>query len=157
MQTHLETALDELPQLLRLLVAGVLNLDGATLRDNLLGSVGTAGEAPSGVGPPLLQLSNFLLELSLLVVSGHDVGGDGVCGGGGGSDGRGDGRNNLLQSFSQLEDLRPSSRDEKWLEVVERRGIEEEKTEKRSEIWEECIISDYCQSPRLPRLLLEVK
>ena len=63
-------------------VAGVLNLDRAAIRDDLLGGVGTAGVAPPGVGPPLLHLGDLLVELCLLGVDTHvgksrEVGGDG--------------------------------------------------------------------------------
>lgn len=45
--TDLETTFDQLPQLLRLDIAGVFNLDRSTLRDDLLGSVGSASVPPS--------------------------------------------------------------------------------------------------------------
>lgn len=45
--TDLETTFDQLPQLLRLDIAGVFNLDRSTLGDDLLGSVGSASVPPS--------------------------------------------------------------------------------------------------------------
>lgn len=45
--TDLETTFDQLPQLLRLDIAGVFNLDRSTLGDDLLGSVCSASVPPS--------------------------------------------------------------------------------------------------------------
>ena len=45
--SDLETALNQLPQLLSLMVAWVLNLDRSTLGDDLLSSIRSASVSPS--------------------------------------------------------------------------------------------------------------
>lgn len=45
--THLEAVLQDIPQLLSLSIAGILNLQMASLGDNLLGGKGTLRVPPS--------------------------------------------------------------------------------------------------------------
>ena len=81
-RAYLETALHDGPELLGLGVAGILNLEVATLGDNLLGGKGTLGVLPARVFPPGLDLGDLLgVEIVLDVrVDGrvdHVVGGHG--------------------------------------------------------------------------------
>jgi len=62
MFTNLEAVLKNLPQLLGLGVAGVLDLQVSTLGNDLLGGERALGLPPSRVGPPLLDLLDLLLE-----------------------------------------------------------------------------------------------
>jgi hypothetical protein len=66
--TCLEALLQNLPQLLGLVVARVLNGERAALGHDLLGRERPLGEPPSRVGPPPLDSSDLLLELLLLGV-----------------------------------------------------------------------------------------
>lgn len=59
MLAYLEPALENLPQLLRLCVAWILNLQVASLGYNLFGSEWPLGVPPTGVTPPLLDLGHF--------------------------------------------------------------------------------------------------
>lgn len=79
--THREPALQDLPQLLAQLVAGVLDLDVSSLRDNLLGGERPLGVSPSRVGPPLLDGLDILLVALLLLVQVRHGGGnaEGLC------------------------------------------------------------------------------
>ena len=60
--THLEALLQNPPQLLRLRIARILNLQIPTLGDNLLGGEGPLGLPPSRVVPPLLDLVHLAGE-----------------------------------------------------------------------------------------------
>lgn len=73
-RVYLESALDDFPQLLGLGIAGVCNLQIASLGHNVLSGERPPGVPPPRVGPPLLDLLDLLLELSVLGVDvGHDV------------------------------------------------------------------------------------
>jgi hypothetical protein len=63
---YLETALKDPPQLLGLGVAGILDLQIAPLRDDLLGREGPLCVPPSRVSPPLLNLGNLVGEKAVL-------------------------------------------------------------------------------------------
>ena len=66
----LEAALECVPQFLAHSVVGIFLLYRAALRNNLLGSKGTARVAPSAVLPPLLDSLHLGLEGFLLGVDG---------------------------------------------------------------------------------------
>lgn len=78
----LEAALEDAPQLLRLGVTGVLNLEMAALGNDLLGSEGALRVPPSFAAPPLLDLGHLLGEQLVLparihggishIAGGHD-------------------------------------------------------------------------------------
>lgn len=82
--SDLEPVLENLPQLLGLGVAGVLNLQVASLGDNLLRGERPLGISPARVGPPALDLRDLLGEELVFhvwvdggvdhVVGGHDCG-----------------------------------------------------------------------------------
>lgn len=62
---YLESALQNLPELFRLSVAGILNIQVPSLRHDLLGCEGSLGGSPPRVGPPLLD-SRHLFQVELL-------------------------------------------------------------------------------------------
>jgi len=68
MKTYFESTFKDSPQLLRLGVAWVLNLQVPPLRYNLLGSERSLRISPSRAGPPLLDLRNFSKILLLFLV-----------------------------------------------------------------------------------------
>ena len=71
--SHLEVVLNDAPQLLALAVGGVLDLEVATLGDDLLSGIRTLGVPPSRVGPPVLDGLHLGLVLPVLVfVERHD-------------------------------------------------------------------------------------
>jgi len=61
-KTYRKALLEDLPQFLGLLVAGILDLEVATLVDDLLSGEGALGVAPPRIAPPLLDLLNLLRE-----------------------------------------------------------------------------------------------
>jgi hypothetical protein len=63
--TYLPSALENFPQLLRLLIAWVLDIEISPLADNLLSREWSPRGSPSGIAPPLLQLCNLSLEALL--------------------------------------------------------------------------------------------
>jgi hypothetical protein len=65
---YLETSFDNVPKLLRLIVAWVRDLEVTTLCDNFLSSKCPPSESPSRVGPPLLDLRDLLLVLRVFGV-----------------------------------------------------------------------------------------
>lgn len=60
--THVEAVLEDIPQLLTLVVARVLDLEVAPLGDNLLGGKGPFGLSPARAAPPRLDLLDFFEE-----------------------------------------------------------------------------------------------
>ena len=70
-RAYLESAFQDIPELLRLDVAGILDLQVPSLGHNLLGSEGSLGVSPSGIRPPLLDSCNFVQILLLLPVRVH--------------------------------------------------------------------------------------
>lgn len=83
--TYLETVFEDIPQLLALGIAGVLNFEVATLAGNLLGSEGPLGVPPPRIAPPLLDLVDLEGEELVFPVGIHG-GIHHVVGGHGGSD-----------------------------------------------------------------------
>lgn len=67
--THCEAVLDKFPQLFRLCIAGVFDLDGASLLDDLLSGKWSLGVSPSRVGPPLLDGFDVLQVFSFFLVN----------------------------------------------------------------------------------------
>lgn len=65
--THLKSVLQNVPQLLRLSAAWVLNLDVAAFRGNLFCGEGPLCVPPSWVAPPLLDLLYLLGEELVLL------------------------------------------------------------------------------------------
>ena len=65
---YLEAVLEDVPQLLGLGGAGILDLEVAALGDNLLGRKGPLGVPPARVGPPGLDLLDLLVEELVLDV-----------------------------------------------------------------------------------------
>lgn len=61
-KTYLEAVLHNVPELLGLSIARVLNLEVSALGNNLLSGKGTLGVSPSRVLPPGLDLLDLLLE-----------------------------------------------------------------------------------------------
>ena len=64
-KSYLESAFQYSPQLLRLRIAGILNLQVPSLGHDLLGREGSLGISPSGIIPPFLD-SRYLVEVLLL-------------------------------------------------------------------------------------------
>ena len=67
-RSDLEPALDDPPQLLALVIAGILDLEVATLGGNLLGGEWPLGMSPPRIRPPLLQASNVGLVEGILTI-----------------------------------------------------------------------------------------
>lgn len=65
--TYLESLLQDVPELLRLVVAGVVDLDCAPLRNDLLGSERPLGLPPSRIRPPLLNSGNLSSKSRVLL------------------------------------------------------------------------------------------
>jgi len=60
--THFKAVLKNLPQLLSLSVAGIIDREVSALRNDLLSGKGSLGVSPSRVGPPCLDSLDFFLE-----------------------------------------------------------------------------------------------
>jgi hypothetical protein len=65
--TYLESLLEDVPELFRLVVAGVVDLDCAPLRNDLLGSERPLGVPPSRIRPPLLNSGNLSSKSRVLL------------------------------------------------------------------------------------------
>ena len=94
--TYRESLLYDLPELLRHGIAGIVDLQIASLRSNLLCCIWSTRKPPSRIRPPLLELLHLVLEDLLLCVKIRHIGRLDV----GWKDGR-DGVHNLFQSFRQ--------------------------------------------------------
>lgn len=64
--TNSEAVLEDLPELLGLGVAGILDLEVSTLGDDLLSGERALGVPPARVAPPLLDLLDLLGEKLIL-------------------------------------------------------------------------------------------
>ena len=69
-RSYSKALLQNLPQLLRHGIAGVLDRQVASLRSNLLGGKRPLGEPPSRLRPPLLELLDLLLVVLIFCVVG---------------------------------------------------------------------------------------
>ena len=75
---YLESALQDLPELLSLDIARIVNLQVPSLGHDLLGRERSLGISPPGVGPPLFDSGNlvqkeFLLRIGVTVGIRHTV------------------------------------------------------------------------------------
>lgn len=73
-ETYLESAFQNIPKLLRLGVAGVLDLHVSSLSHNGLSREGSLGISPSRIRPPLLYSLDLLQILLLLLIRIHSRG-----------------------------------------------------------------------------------
>jgi len=71
LSAYSESAFNNLPQLLRLHIAGIVDFQVATLLNNLLGGVHPLSVSPSGVSPPSFDSLDLLQELLLFFVYVH--------------------------------------------------------------------------------------
>jgi hypothetical protein len=78
-RAYLESPLQDIPKLLRLHIAGVLNLQVPSLGYNLLRSERSFGVSPSRICPPFLHCCNFVQILLLLSAGVHSGVGHLVC------------------------------------------------------------------------------
>jgi hypothetical protein len=71
--TYRETVLKNVPKLLGLSIAGVVDLQVASLRDNLFCGEGSLGVPPTGITPPCLDLLDLLCEDLVFMVRVHGL------------------------------------------------------------------------------------